>query len=164
MPLWQSRFLTSRGTCRVSFGEMRRIAMLAVRHPREADGMSSVLQVVSAMEHIANDAVDISRIVTRNLGIPRLLIADLALAAEVSHRLVVRDGSHLANRPLRDMELPVVVGMRVVAVQRGSRWYTDVAGATVVEAGDVLFMRGEPSGIERLRELAAAPRLGATGR
>ena len=138
--------------------EMRRIAMLAVRHPREADGMSSVLQVVSAMEHIANDAVDISRIVTRKLGIPRLLIADLALAAEVSHRLVVRDGSHLANRPLRDMELPVVVGMRVVAVQRGSRWYTDVTGATVVEAGDVLFMRGEPDGIERLRELAAAPR------
>ena len=138
--------------------EMRRIAMLAVRRPREADGMSSVLQVVSAMEHIANDAVDISRIVTRKLGIPRLLIADLALAAEVSHRLVVRDGSHLANRPLRDMELPVVVGMRVVAVQRGSRWYTDVTGATVVEAGDVLFMRGEPDGIERLRELAAAPR------
>jgi len=138
--------------------EMRRLAMIAVRSPREADGMSSVLQVVSAMEHIANDAVDISRIVTRNLGIPRLLIAELASAAEVSHRLVVRDGSHLANRPLRDMELPVVVGMRVVAVQRGSRWNTDVTGTTVVEPGDVLFMRGQPTGIVRLRELAAAPR------
>jgi len=138
--------------------QMRRLAMIAVRNPREADGMSSVLQVVSAMEHIANDAVDISRIVTRNLGIPRLLIADLALAAEVSHRLVVREGSHLANRPLRDMELPVVVGMRVVAIQRGSRWNTDVTGTTVVEPGDVLFMRGQPAGIVRLRELAAAPR------
>ena len=56
------------------------------------------------------------------------------------------------------MELPVVVGMRVVAIQRGHRWKTDVEGDTVVEAGDVLFMRGAPSGIVRLRELAAAPR------
>ena len=29
--------------------EMRSLAMLAVRHPREVDGMSSVLQVVSSI-------------------------------------------------------------------------------------------------------------------
>jgi uncharacterized protein with PhoU and TrkA domain len=130
--------------------------MLAVRHPREVDGMSSVLQVVSAIERVSNAAVDIARIVLRKLGIPRALVVDLAQAAEVSHRLAVAAGSHLANRPLRDMELPVVVGMRVVAVQRGRRWITDVDGDTIVEPGDVLFMRGEPAGIVRLRELAAA--------
>ncbi|MGY9073064.1 MAG: potassium channel family protein [Acidimicrobiales bacterium] len=136
--------------------EMRSLAMLAVRHPREVDGMSSVLQVVSAIERVSNAAVDIARIVLRKLGIPRALVVDLAQAAEVSHRLAVAAGSHLANRPLRDMELPVVVGMRVVAVQRGRRWITDVDGDTIVEPGDVLFMRGEPAGIVRLRELAAA--------
>ncbi|MCB0990844.1 MAG: hypothetical protein KDB16_07690, partial [Acidimicrobiales bacterium] len=99
--------------------EMRAIALVAVRNRREAEAMTSVLHIVAAIERIANDAVDISRIVTRNLGIPAVLIADLARAAEVSHRLVVRAGSHLANRPLSDMELPVVVGMRVVAIQRG---------------------------------------------
>ena len=138
--------------------DMRGLAMLSVRSVREVDSMASVLRVVSAIERIANDAVDISRIVTRRLGIPTALVADLATAAEVSHRLAVREGSHLARRPLRDMELPVVVGMRVVAVQRGRRWITDVDGDTIVEAGDVLFMRGEPTGIVRLRELAAAPR------
>jgi uncharacterized protein with PhoU and TrkA domain len=137
--------------------EMRALAMLAVRHPREVDGMSSVLQVVSAIEQIANDAVDIANVVLRHLGIPRALVVDLAEAAEVSHRLAVAAGSHLANRPLADMELPVVVGMRVVAVQRGRRWNTSVDGGTIVEPGDVLFMRGEPAGIIRLRELAAAP-------
>ena len=136
--------------------EMRSLAMLAVRHPREVDGMSSVLQVVSSIEQIANAAVDIGKIVLRNIGIPRALVVDLAEAAEVSHRLVVAEGSHLANRPLSDMELPVVVGMRVVAIQRGRRWLTDVGGDEVVEAGDALFMRGEPAGIVRLRELAAA--------
>jgi uncharacterized protein with PhoU and TrkA domain len=138
--------------------QMRGLAMLSVRSPREADAMSTVLRIVSAIERVANAAVDISRIVTRKLGIPKALIADLALAAEVSHRLEVRQGSHLANRPLFDMELPVVVGMRVVAIQRGRRWNTDVDGDTVVEPGDVLFMRGAPAGIVRLRELAAAPR------
>jgi len=136
--------------------EMRSLAMLAVRHPREVDGMSSVLQVVSSIEQIANAAVDIGKIVLRNIGIPRALVVDLAEAAEVSHRLVVAEGSHLANRPLSDMELPIVVGMRVVAIQRGRRWLTDVGGDEVVEAGDALFMRGEPAGIVRLRELAAA--------
>jgi uncharacterized protein with PhoU and TrkA domain len=136
--------------------EMRSLAMLAVRHPREVDGMSSVLQVVSSIEQIANAAVDIGKIVLRNIGIPRALVVDLAEAAEVSHRLVVAEGSHLSNRPLSDMELPIVVGMRVVAIQRGRRWLTDVGGDEVVEAGDALFMRGEPAGIVRLRELAAA--------
>jgi uncharacterized protein with PhoU and TrkA domain len=137
--------------------EMRSLAMLAVRHPREVDGMSSVLQVVSSIEQIANAAVDIAKIILRQIGIPRALVVDLAQAAEVSHRLVVADGSHLANRPLGDMELPVVVGMRVVAIQRGRRWLTDVGGEDIVEPGDALFMRGEPAGIVRLRELAAAP-------
>lgn len=138
--------------------EMRSLAMLAVRHPREVDGMSSVLQVVSSIEQIANAAVDISKTVLHHLGIPRALIVDLAQAAEVSHRLVVGAGSHLANRPLRDMELPVAVGMRVVAIQRGRHWLTDVGGDSIVEPGDVLFMRGDPAGIVRLRELAAMER------
>ena len=137
--------------------EMRSLAMLAVRHPREVDGMSSVLLVVSSIEQIANAAVDIGKIVLRKIGSPRALVVDLAQAAEVSHRLVVADGSHLANRPLADMELPVAVGMRVVAIQRGRRWLTDVGGDDIVEPGDALFMRGEPAGIVRLRELAAAP-------
>ena len=50
--------------------DMRAVCIMAVRHPREAEGMSSVLQVISAIERIANDAVDISRIVSRRLGIP----------------------------------------------------------------------------------------------
>ena len=40
--------------------DMRGICILAVRNPREAEGMSSVLQVISAIERMANDAVDIA--------------------------------------------------------------------------------------------------------
>ena len=98
--------------------DMRAVCIMAVRHPREAEGMSSVLQVISAIERIANDAVDISRIVSRRLGIPAELVADLSSAEEISHRLVVHEGSHMVRRPLGDLELPVVAGMRVMAIRR----------------------------------------------
>ena len=119
--------------------------------------MSSVLQVVSAIERMANDAVDIARIVTHRLGIPRQLVADLSDAEEVSHRVLVSDGSHMAHRPLSALELTVQAGMRVMAVRRGRQWITDVDGDTVLVPGDVLFLHGSPDGITRLRELAAAP-------
>ncbi|MDE0237076.1 MAG: potassium channel protein [bacterium] len=137
--------------------DMRATCIMAVRHPREAEGMSSVLQVISAIERIANDAVDISRIVTRRLGIPAELVADLSSAEEVSHRLVVREGSHMVRRPLGDLELPVVAGMRVMAIRRDRRWITDVGGDQLMMPDDVLFLRGSPAGIMRLHQLAAAP-------
>jgi uncharacterized protein with PhoU and TrkA domain len=138
--------------------DMRAICVMAVRDPREADAMASVLQVVSSIERIGNAAVDIARIVTHRLGIPRELVADLSNAEEVSHRVRVRDGSHLARRLLADLELPVQTGMRIVAIRRVRDWITDVEGEEILVPGDVLFLRGSPAGIPRLRELAAAPR------
>lgn len=137
--------------------DMRQLCVLAVRRPRDAEGMSSVLQVVSAIERIANDAVDISRVMTHQLGIPAELVADLSDAAEVSHRVLVSDGSHMANRPVADFELPVATGMRIFAARRGRQWITNVDGDFIMLPSDVLFLRGSPAGIVRLRELAAAP-------
>jgi uncharacterized protein with PhoU and TrkA domain len=137
--------------------DMRTVSILAARNPREAEAMASVLQVVSAIERIGNGAVDIARIVTHRLGIPRELVADLSSAAEVSHRVLVREGSHMAHRPLSALELPVATGMRVMAIRRGRDWNTDVEGDEVLLPGDVLFLEGPPAGILRVRELANAP-------
>lgn len=134
--------------------EMRTLCIIAVRNPREAEAMSSVLQVISAVERIGNDAVDIARIVSRRLGIPRELVIDLSDAEEVSHRVEVAEGSHFSNRPLSSFELPVVTGMRIMAIRRGRSWLVDPSGDDILNPGDVLFLRGSPDGIARLRELA----------
>ena len=73
----------------------------------------------------------------------------------------VREGSHLARRPLAALELPVQTGMRVVAIRRDRDWITDVDGDAICLPGDVLFLRGSPAGIPRLRELAGGAALGA---
>ena len=137
--------------------EMRAVCVQAARSPRDADAMASVLQVISAMERVGNAAVDISRIVSRQLGIPRALVADLAFAEEVSHRVRVRDGSHMAHRPLSALELPTAVGMSVVAIRRDRDWVRDVSGDEIILPGDVLFLQGSPHGIPRLRALGGAP-------
>ena len=137
--------------------EMRATCVVAARSPRDADAMASVLQVISAIESIGDAAVDIAKIVTRRLGIPRALVADLSAAEEVSHRVRVRDVSHMAHRPLADLELPTVTGLTIVAIRREDDWITDVDGDVIVMPGDVLFLQGASAGIPRLRAMAGAP-------
>ena len=136
---------------------MREVCVLAARSPRDAEEMSSVLHVLSAIERMGNAAVDISRIVTHRLGIPAALVADLAAAEEVSHRVRVREDSALANRRLADVELPIEVGMRVVAIRRGKEWVIDPDGDDTMVPDDVLILRGAAGGITELRVLAGAP-------
>src|SRR5438094_2753196 len=136
--------------------EMRAVCVLAARSPRDADAMASVLQVVGAIERLGNAAVDIGRIVTHRLGIPRALVADLSAAEEISHRVRIRDASQMAHRTLSDLELPVEIGMRVVAIHRERDWITDVEGDHVLLPGDVLFLQGAPAGVAQLRDLAGA--------
>jgi uncharacterized protein with PhoU and TrkA domain len=137
--------------------EMREVCVLAARSKRDAEQMSSVLHVVSAIERMGNAAVDVSRIVTHRLGIPPSLVADLAAAEEVSHRVRVREGSSLANRKLEEVELPMEVGMRVVALRRGRDWIFDPGGEDLLLPDDVLILRGAREGIAEIRELAGAP-------
>jgi len=137
--------------------EMREVCVLAARSKREAQQMSSVLHVVSAIERMGNAAVDIARVVTHRLGIPASLVADLAGAEEVSHRVRVRADSALANRSLDDVELPVEVSMRVVAIRRGREWLIDPDGDEHLLPDDVLILRGAREGIGEVRELAGAP-------
>ena len=137
--------------------EMRAVCVMAARSPRDAEQMSSVLHLVSAIERMGNAAVDVAKIVTHKLGIPASLVADLAAAHEVSHRVRVREQSHLDGRSLEQLELPVETGLRVVAIRRNRAWIADPDDDEVLRAGDVLIARGRSEGIPELRELAGAP-------
>ncbi len=137
--------------------EMREVCVLAARSPRDAERISSVLHLVSAIERMGNAAVDIAHIVTHDLGIPGALVADLAAAKEVSHRVRVREESALAHRSLADVELPTDTGLRVVAIRRSKDWMIDPDGDDVLLPDDVLILRGAAVGIPEVRMLAGAP-------
>ena len=137
--------------------EMREVCVLAGRSPRDAERISGVLHLVSAIERMGNAAVDIAKIVTHDLGIPGVLVADLAAAQEVSHRVRVREESTLAHRSLADVELPTDTGLRVVAIRRSKDWIIHPDGDDVLVPGDVLILRGTAAGIPEVRALAGAP-------
>ncbi len=137
--------------------EMREICILGARNKREAEQMSSVLLVISAIERMAVAAVDISRIVSKKLGIPPALLHDLAHAQEVAHRVRVREESEIAHKSLELLELPTEITMRVVAIRRAKEWMIDPDGDDVLLPDDVLIVRGSPDGIDSLRSMAGAP-------
>ena len=84
--------------------EMRTLCIIAVRNPREAEAMSAVLQVISAVERIGNDAVDIARVVSRKLGIPPELVLDLTDAeVQIEAEFLEDERAQLLGREVPDL-------------------------------------------------------------
>ncbi|MBA2274257.1 MAG: potassium channel protein [Actinobacteria bacterium] len=139
--------------------ELRKIAMLAARSPEDAEHMAGVLEVASAVEKIADAAEDIARIVASDIGIVDDLRKDLRYADEVVSRIKVAEGSPAVQQTLRDLALPVQIGIWVIAIRRGGEWDLDPQADYVIAEGDALLVRGPEDGVLLARELVGAPSL-----
>jgi uncharacterized protein with PhoU and TrkA domain len=138
--------------------ELRQISILAARSPEDAEAMAGVLQMVSAMDKIADAAEDIARVVLKDLGVPPELRDDLRHAEEVVTRVRIREENNLEGKTLEEAELPTETGMWVIAIRRDISWIFGPGGDTVLHLGDVIFAQGPEEGVDLLRELAGAPR------
>ena len=136
---------------------LRRQAILAARSPEDAEHMAGVLEIASAVEKIADAAEDISRVV--RLGILEDLKKDLRHAEEIVSRVKVRDGSPAIGQTLRQLALPVEIGMWVIAVRRGGEWDLDPGPDFVITSNDVLLIKGPEDGVGLAREIVGAPSL-----
>ena len=135
---------------------MREVCLIASRSPQDAAGLASLLQVMSSIEMIGNNAVDIAKIVLDELGIPKELMTDLKQADEVIDRIQVQDGSELQGRSVDDLE-NAVEEVRLIAIRRGTRWLFDPADEGVLQGKDILVVRAHPEGLPQLRRLAGMP-------
>ncbi|MBA2312304.1 MAG: potassium channel protein [Actinobacteria bacterium] len=141
------------------FGDLhslRKLSILAARSPEDAEHMAGVLAIASAVESIADAADDIARVVTSGLGILDDLREDLRHADEVVARIRVRDGGTAHGQSLRELSMPVEIGMWVIAVRRGGEWNLDPRAEYVVALEDVLLVKGPEDGIALARELMGA--------
>ncbi len=135
---------------------MREVCLIASRSPQDAAGLASLLQVMSSIEMIGNNAVDIAKIVLDDLGIPKELMTDLTQADEVIDRIQVQEGSELQGRSVDDLE-NAVEEVRLIAIRRGTRWLFDPADEGVLQGKDILVVRAHPEGLPQLRRLAGMP-------
>ena len=137
--------------------DLREISILAARSAEDAEAMAGVLQMVSAMDKIADAAEDIARVVLKDLGVPPELRDDLRHAEEVVTRVRIREENTLEGKTLEEAELPTETGMWVIAIRRDVSWIFGPGGETVLQTGDVIFAQGPEEGVDLLRELAGAP-------
>jgi uncharacterized protein with PhoU and TrkA domain len=139
--------------------QLRKITILAARSPEDAEHMAKVLEIASAVEKIADAAEDIARVVHSNLGLLDDLRKDLRYADEIVSRIKVREGALAVGQSLRELNLPVEIGMWVIATRRGGDWDLDPDADYVVSANDALLVKGPEDGVALARELMGAPPL-----
>jgi len=126
--------------------ELRISTMLAARTIEDAEKLSSILQIASSAEKIANAAVDIAKIVLRRMRLPIEFKKDLMYADETVVRAKVLN-SEIDGKTLGELKLKTVTGMRIIAIRRGTSWIYDPDRDTVIQTGDVLIARGPDEGV-----------------
>jgi uncharacterized protein with PhoU and TrkA domain len=136
---------------------LRKVSILAARSPEDAEHMAGVIEIAAAVESIADAAEDIARVIASGLGIVDDLRQDLRHADEVVSRIRARDNAPAIGSSLRELMLPVEIGMWVIAVRRGGEWNLDPRADYVVSAGDVLLIKGPEDGIALARAQMGAP-------
>jgi uncharacterized protein with PhoU and TrkA domain len=139
--------------------QIRKLSILAARSPEDAEHMAGVLEIVSAVENIADAATDIARVVSSGLGIVEDLRQDLRYADEIVTRIKVGAGAPAIGQSLRDLAMPVEFGMWVIAARRNGDWDLDPDADYVISEGDRLLLQGHEDGVPLARKLMGMPPL-----
>jgi uncharacterized protein with PhoU and TrkA domain len=139
--------------------QLRKLAILAARSPEDAEHMAGVLEVAGAVEKIADAAEDIAKVVASGFGIIEDLRRDLRHADEIVSRIKVRSSASSIGQSLRELNLPVEIGMWVIATRRGGDWNLDPDADFVISEGDALLLKGPEDGVTLAREIMGAPPL-----
>jgi uncharacterized protein with PhoU and TrkA domain len=134
--------------------QIRIVSILAARRVDEAESVSTILQVANASHRIGNAAGDIASLVLRGFKLPKEMIKVILLHSEETVvKAVVSEDSEIANRTLGESKLHTRTGMRVIAIKRGFEWIFNPDRNTKILKGDVLFARGNITGVPKFFEL-----------
>ncbi len=134
--------------------QIRIVSILAARSVDEAESVSTILQVANASQKISQAAGDIAELVLRGLKLsPDMVRIALIKSEETVAKAKVSEDSEVAGKTLEEVKLHTVTGMKVIAIKRGYEWIFDPEKDTKLYIGDVLFAKGDISGIPKFYRL-----------
>lgn len=133
-------------------------ALLASRTREDAEQISEILNVASAINDISDHAQNISEIVARDLKIHSVILESLKYTDEKILRAQLEEQSALCGLSLRESKLASRIGVTVIAVRRGKRWIYNPKKNFAFCNGDSLIARGTQEGLLILREIAKGRR------
>ncbi|WP_457549199.1 potassium channel family protein [Archaeoglobus sp.] len=140
--------------------ELRFLAIVSTRSRDVAKALSPILQIGTASQRIGNAAGDIATLVLRGFKLTKEMVrAIVTQLEETLVKAVVSIDGEIANRTLGDVKLHTRTGMRVIAIKRGFEWIFNPNRDTKILVGDVLFARGDVSGLPKFFEMVTGKRI-----
>lgn len=133
-------------------------ALLASRTRDDAEQISEILNVASAINNISDHAQNISEIVSRDLDIHSVISESLKHTDEKIFRIQLDDLSQLIGMSLKETQLASRIGVTIIAVRKGNRWIYNPRKQYVFQKGDLLIARGTEEGNLILKEIAKGRR------
>jgi uncharacterized protein with PhoU and TrkA domain len=122
--------------------------------PEESKDFLGLIRLGVVTEKIADAAAEIAEVVLRGIEPHPVLKIAIEEAEETVTRVQVAENSPLANKTLKQAQIPSETGMWVLAIRRGKKLIRPKP-STKIEAGDVLIASGYAKGEEDLEKLAA---------
>jgi uncharacterized protein with PhoU and TrkA domain len=122
--------------------------------PEESKDFLGLIRLGVVTEKIADAAAEIAEVVLRGIEPHPVLKIAIEEAEETVTRVQVAENSPLANKNLKQAQIPGETGMWVLAIRRGKKLIRPKP-STKIEAGDVLIASGYAEGEEDLKKLAA---------
>jgi len=129
-------------------------AVLAARNPKEAEQITSVLQMANSIEDISNAAGDLAKMVLEGIALHPVITEAIMESEEVIAKITVTQDSILVGKTLGDLKLASNTGVWIIAVKRGKRWIFAPDKNFKIKPGDVLIGRGTHTSVEHLKEIA----------
>ncbi len=128
-------------------------AVLSARNLRDAERVTSILQMGRSIDEISNAAADLAKMVIEEKLHP--LINEVILESEETiGKAIVSPESILVGKTLEELDLPTNTGVWVIAIRRGKRWIFDPDDDTKLMPGDIIIGRGTRTALDYLKELA----------
>ena len=128
-------------------------AVLSARNLRDAERITSILQMGRSIDEISNAAADLAKMVIEEKLHP--LINEVILESEETiGRAIVSPESILVGKTLEELDIPANTGVWVIAIRRGKRWIFDPDEDTRLMPGDIIIGRGTRTALDYLKELA----------
>ena len=129
-------------------------AVLAARSPKEAEQITSVLQMANSIEDISNAAGDLAKMVLEGVELHPVITEAIMESEEVIAKIPVSSDSVIVGKTLGELDLATNTGVWIIAVKRGKRWIFAPDKNFKIKPGDILIGRGTHTSVEHLKEIA----------
>jgi len=121
----------------------------AAKRERDLKKLNSILQVVRAMERISDAADSIADVIRREEELHPVFLSVMADSQEQIAKTTVGVDSPFVGKNLEELKLWKTMGAYIFMVKRGRRYVINPGKSFKINAGDVLFLRGGKSGVEK---------------